>query len=61
MPYLGQQDSRLPRTPPDLVPRERVVNYPTNFGPMPKSELEALAARGEQLTHLLIERWCPDL
>jgi NTE family protein len=61
MPYLGQQDRRLPWTPPDLVPRERVVNYPTNFAPMPKAELEALAARGEQLTHLLIERWCPDL
>ena len=61
MPYLGQQDRSLPWTPPDLIPRERVVSYPTNFAAMPQAELDVLATRGEQLTHLLIERWCPEL
>ena len=27
----------------------------------PQAELDALAARGEQLTHLLLERWCAEL
>jgi NTE family protein len=61
MPYLGQQDHSLPWRPPDLVARERVIDYPTDFAPMPQAQLEALAARGEQLTRLLIEGWCPDL
>jgi NTE family protein len=61
MPYLGQQDGALPWVPPDLVRRERVVSYPTNFTPMAQTDIDCLALRGEQLTHLLIERWCPDL
>lgn len=61
MPYLGQQARTLPWLPPGLVPRERGVAYPTNFAPMSQAELDALAARGEQLTHLLLERWCPEL
>jgi len=61
MPYLGQQDVALPWIPPDLVRREQVVSYPTNFAPMAQAEIERLALRGEQLTHLLVERWCPDL
>jgi predicted acylesterase/phospholipase RssA len=61
MPYLGQQDGTLPWMPPDLVLREEVASYPTNFAPMSETEIAKLALRGEQLTHLLIERWCPDL
>jgi integrative and conjugative element protein (TIGR02256 family) len=61
MPYLGQQDVALPWIPPDLVRREQVASYPTNFAPMAQTEIDMLALRGEQLTHLLIERWCPDL
>jgi predicted acylesterase/phospholipase RssA len=61
MPYLGQQDAALPWIPPDLVRREQVASYPTNFAPMAQTEIDMLALRGEQLTHLLIERWCPDL
>jgi integrative and conjugative element protein (TIGR02256 family) len=61
MPYLGQRDDRLPWTPPDLVRRERVVDYPTNFAAMDAGPLALLTTRGEQLTRLLIERWCPDL
>ena len=61
MPYLGQQDDKLPRVPRDLVSRERVVGYPTNFAAMPQRDLDALRLRGEQLTRILIDRWCPEL
>jgi predicted acylesterase/phospholipase RssA len=61
MPYLGQQDDSLPWMPPGLVRREQVVSYPTNFAPMAQTEIDKLSLRGEQLTRLLIERWCPDL
>ncbi len=61
MPYLGQQDHRLPWAPTDLVPRSAVADYPTNFGAMNDNDLTALSKRGEQLTRLLIERWCPEL
>ena len=59
--YLGQQDSRLPSVPSNLVKRERVVNYPTDFSPMPESDIIALSQRGEQLTQMLIEHYCPHL
>lgn len=61
MPYLGQQDRALPYLPPDLVPREEVVGYPTNFSPMSQEKLDQLSRRGEQLTHLAIERWVAGL
>lgn len=61
MPYLGQQDHRLPWAPPDLVPRAAVADYPTNFKAMSKDDLKSLTTRGEQLTRLLVERWCPEL
>ncbi len=61
LPYLGQQDRELPWIPPDLVPRDDVISYPTNFAPMGTAQLETLSRRGEQLAHLLIDRWCPDL
>jgi integrative and conjugative element protein (TIGR02256 family) len=61
MPYLGQQDHRLPWAPPDLVPRAAVADYPTNFRAIDHKSLIALTTRGEQLTRLLIERWCPEL
>lgn len=61
MPYLGQQDHRLPWAPTDLVPRSAVADYPTNFRAMSDDALTALSKRGEQLTRLLIERWCPEL
>jgi len=59
--YLGQQDNRLPSTPSELVRRERVVNYPTDFSPMPELDIMALSNRGEQLTRLLIDHYCPEL
>jgi predicted acylesterase/phospholipase RssA/proteasome lid subunit RPN8/RPN11 len=61
MPYLGQQDRALPYRPPDLVSREEVVGYPTNFSPMSQAKIDQLSRRGEQLTHIVIERWIPGL
>lgn len=59
--YLGQQDSRLPVLPSDLVRRDEVVNYPTDFSPMSETDIKLLSRRGEQLTRFLIEYYCPTL
>ncbi len=61
LPYLGQIDTRLPFRPPDLVPREAVMNYPTDFSPMSFRDIDLLTRRGEQLTRLLLEHYAPDL
>jgi NTE family protein len=61
MVYLGQQDDRLPVAPPDLVPRTAVKDYPTDFSPMSSADIEMLSLRGEQLTRLLLARYCPEL
>jgi len=61
MPYLGQQDERLPFRPRDLVSREQVVSYPTNFSAMSAENINRLALRGEQLTRLLVTRYTPEL
>ncbi len=58
--YLGQQDSRLPAAPPDLVQRSQVVHYPTDFSSMSENDIELLARRGYQLTRLLIARYLSD-
>ena len=54
LPYLGQIDQKLPRRPSDLVPREAVQDYPTDFSPMSRRNVDLLAGRGEQLTWLLL-------
>lgn len=59
--YLGQQDERLPYRPPDLVSRDDVFHYPTDFSPMSEFDIETLCRRGEQLTSLLVEHYCPAL
>ena len=61
MPYLGQQDSALPVLPVDLVSRDQVVDYPTNFNPMSTGNIDKLGKRGEQLTRCLIETYAPEL
>jgi integrative and conjugative element protein (TIGR02256 family) len=61
LPYLGQQDDRLPWTPPDLVRRETVVSYPTDFSPMSDKYITLLSRRGEQLTRLLLAHYCTEL
>lgn len=59
--YLGQQDERLPTQPPGLVRRDDVVHYPTDFSPMSDVDIDLLSKRGEQLTRLLLEHYCPNL
>lgn len=61
LPYLGQQDQKLPECPPDMVPREAVIDYPTDFSPMSEDSIALLTARGEQLTRFLIDLYAPDL
>lgn len=61
MPYLGQRDSALPVQPADLVSRDQVIDYPTNFNPMSKGNIEKLSKRGEQLTRCLVQTYAPDL
>jgi len=61
MVYLGQQDVRLPWIPTDLVRRDQVRDYPTDFAPMSMENLALLAKRGEQLTHLIIDRYLSNL
>jgi NTE family protein len=55
--YLGQQDSKLLDVPSDLVRREQVASYPTDFAPMTNKDIELLALRGEQLTSLHLKRY----
>lgn len=61
LPYLGQQDDNLPYCPADLIAREDVMNYPTDFSPMSRDNIALLAGRGEQLTRLLLEIHAPHL
>src|SRR3546814_9332674 len=61
LPYMGQIDERLPYCPPDLVPRDRTFNYPTNFSPMSDENIRVLSLRGEQLTRLLLDCYSPNL
>jgi NTE family protein len=60
-PYLGMPDSRMPVPVTDLVPRDRVASYGTDFAAMSQDDLEALAGRGEQLTRALLGHYCPGL
>jgi len=61
LPYLGQLDHKLPNAPADLVSREAVFNYPTDFNPMNTDTIDLLSRRGEQLTHALIGLYHPGL
>ena len=60
LPYLGQVDNSLPFHWPNLIKREE-VNYPTDFRPMNERDIKLLSSRGEQLTRLLIDFYCPEL
>jgi NTE family protein len=61
LPYLGQQDDRLPWKPAPLVERAAVIEYPTNFSAMPTEWIDKLSARGEQLTRALTPYYLPQL
>lgn len=57
LPYLGQIDSKLPFVPDELVGREEVMDYPTDFSPMDTSDINRLTLRGEQQTRILLEHY----
>jgi hypothetical protein len=59
--YLGMRDDRLPLPVAGLVPRETVSSYPTDFLGMRHTDIVALSLRGEQLTRMLVQHYCPDL
>ena len=59
--YLGQNDNALPYTLPSLVPRESVVDYPTDFAVMTLEDIKLLSLRGEQLTQILLDEHCIGL
>lgn len=61
MPFLGQDDTHLACAPPELVSREEVHGYPTDFAAMPEEWIEKLSTRGEQLTRALIDEHMPEL
>lgn len=61
LPYLGQDDSRLKYRPPDLVTREEVYVYPTDFSAMSEDWINRLSLRGEQLTKALLQEHAPEL
>ena len=61
MPYLGQQDGFLPIQPPALIPREKVVTYPTDFAAMSEQWINDLSDRGEQLTRAMVSSYLPEL
>jgi predicted acylesterase/phospholipase RssA len=61
MSYLAMDDNRLPTPVADLIPREAVAGYPTNFAAMTAGQISALATRGEQLTRALLPVYAPDL
>jgi len=59
--YLGMRDERLPSSPRDLVPRDAISAYPTNFAAVAAADLAALTTRGEQLIRVLLDAYCPQL
>jgi NTE family protein len=59
--YLGQDDRKLPYTIPDLVTRDSVHGYPTDFKAMKPELIERISLRGEQLTRALLDYYCPEL
>jgi NTE family protein len=61
LPYLGQIDASLPNAPTDLVRREEVHAYPTDFNSMPEEWIDRLSLRGEQLTLCLARAYFPAL
>ena len=58
LPYLGQNDANLKCPPADLVSRDDVAGYPTDFSAMSPEWIDRLTRRGEQLViALLAEHW----
>lgn len=61
MPYLGQQDEKLPSKPNGFVQRSETFNYPTDFSSMSEEDIQRLSIRGEQLTRVLMKAYQPNL
>lgn len=61
LPYLDQDDDKLAFSPPDLVTRIAVADYPTNFSAMSAEWIDKLSKRGEQLTLAVIREHVPEL
>ena len=61
LPYLGQADGRLTCAPPDLVKREEVDAYPTDFNAMSEEWIERLSKRGEQVTLAVLKEHHSEL
>jgi predicted acylesterase/phospholipase RssA len=62
--YSGQDDAKLPIPPADLadlVRRDAVERYKTDFAEMPIAALNQISVRAEQLTRTLLAHYCPDL
>lgn len=61
MVYLGQQDAKLPWRDADFIGRDHVRDYPTNFSAMRDQDIDQLTRRGEQLTHIIVDRYLKEL
>lgn len=61
LPYLDQNDDNLAFPPDDLVTREAVADYPTDFFAMSDAWIERLSKRGEQLTLAVVREHAPAL
>jgi NTE family protein len=59
--YLGMPDHRIPTPLADLVSRDSVASYGTNFAAMATVDLQLLATRGEQLVRTLLPAYCANL
>lgn len=60
-PYLGMRDQNLPEKPADLISREQVHAYPTDFFGMSDENIRLIGRRGEQLTHHLLDLYGQEL
>lgn len=61
IPYLGQSDQRLATPPKDLIKREDVDGYPTNFFAMSEEWIGKLSKRGEHVTLAVLQEHHPEL
>lgn len=53
--HLGQKDDEIKFYIPNLIEKEKVYNYPTDFNPMNVEDINLITKRGEQLMTYLIE------
>jgi len=61
LPYLGQNDTRLPWKHDECLRREDVIDYPTDFSSMSDEWINKLSRRGEELTTGMARYYLSDL